>query len=296
MMIAVIALAVINLVLFTAGLKEYGRFKRSEEYECKDEFKFRSLMHMGYGALRIIGFSKYRGRVFEIHKHRFGSVEKTVCYYRAYISNLITACVVLGDIIASFAIAYIRLNGFDIDLVYLCVLGVVAIAAIVYGQYKQNLSAEKTRTDSMLCELPNIVNKITVFQASGLPMETILQRIALEGGEEKNPIYRELEMVAMDISNGKGAVKAIHAMQQRCKRPEISRFASAIVQNLTHGTADCAQVLEGLADEMWRMRRSVDKIRGQKIKEMMLIPTLICFAIVMVIVITPAFMGLDRFV
>ena len=293
---ALILFTIINLLLALLGIKEFRRFKRSEEYKCKKEFRFRTLMFLGFGAMKLLRFKKYRGTVFEIYRHKFGGIEKTIDYYRAYISNMVTACISLFDIIAGFVVAYIYIRGVDEEVFYFGILGVVAIVAIVYGQYHQNLSEERNRTDNIICELPNVVNKIAVLQASGLPMEMVLQRVAKENRSESNPVYNELQIVAADISNGKGAVKAMQSMQQRCKKPEISRFVSAIVQNLTHGTSDCAQMLEMLANDMWRTRRSLDKIRGQKIKEMMLIPTIICFVVVMVIVITPAFIGLDRFV
>lgn len=296
MIYVIMILAIVNLLLAVPGISEYRKFKKSEEYGCKKDFKFRTLMFIGYGFMRLFHFKRYQSKIFEIYHHRYNSIEKTISFYRAYISNMITACVFVLDITMTFICVYVfRYKATD-DVVLFCGLGIVAIVAIVYGQYKQLIAIENNRAESMLAELPNVVNKIVILQACGLPMEPILQRIARDNINDKSPIYREFQTVSTDISNGKGAVKAIQGMNQRCRKPEMTRFTSAIIQNLTHGTEDCALILLNLADEMWKMRRSMDKKRGQMIKEMMLIPTIVCFAIVMLIVIAPAFMGLGSFV
>ncbi len=285
----------INLLLFGVGRKEFKAFKKSEEYRLKDEFKFRSMMFLGFGVMKIGRIKRYKSRLFEIFRRRFNSIEKTVSYYRAIISNLITACVVIFDANVVFTVAYVCKYGLGRDVWLLGALCLVEILCMGYGQYKQVLNYENKRAESVLAELANVVNKISILQASGASMENIIMRIAEEDSGESNPIYKEFQIVAGDISNGKGAVKGMQGMNQRIRKPEMSRFTSAIIQNLTHGTEDCAKVLSNLADEMWKMRRAIDKKKGQFIKEMMLIPTLVCFGVVMVIVIAPAFMGLRAF-
>lgn len=286
----------INLLLWVMGLKEYKIFKNSEEYNDKEEFKFRSLMFMGFGLMRILRIKRYQSRLFEIFRRRFNSIEKTENYYRAILSNLISACVLIFDGNMAFIMAYAFKYGYSSDLLLLVIMCFGEIFAIAYGQYKQVLNYENKRAESILTELANVVNKISILQASGLPMESIILRIAEENDDDQNPIYKEFRIVAGDIANGKGAVKAMQSMNQRVRRPEMSRFTSAIIQNLTHGTEDCSQTLLNLSNEMWKIRRGMDKKKGQFIKEMMLIPTLVCFGIVMIMVIAPAFMGLKSFV
>lgn len=288
----------VSLVLAALGRKGKKRAKDANGnfvWNDKKAFPFMSVISVGYGVLRILPWlaENADSELRHMYYARAREPETAGKRWEAFLANLIAGIIVcvamaLG---AETALIYAHVDH-TTETIVSCMIGVVA-AAIPVRLYKVAKDAERTRTLRICKELPNVINKMIMFLDSGRNMTSVLRKLG--STDYDHPIYEELRTVRTELDNNIPVVTALRRLKERCVSSEMTRLYMILEQNVTKGTSDCDLALQELAVTLWHERNEEARREGAKVKEKLLLPTMLLFVVVLILCVVPAFSMLGSF-
>lgn len=146
----------------------------------------------------------------------------------------------------------------------------------------------KKRRLSMQIDFPEFLNKLTLLVDAGLPVSGAWTKIVEDSkGKSERPLYREMELVYLQIRSGKSEFKAYEEFAKRCRMLEVTKFTAVLLMNLRKGSGELVDSLKALSDECWQGRIHTAKRQGEEASTKLLFPMMLMLAGVMVIVIIP---------
>ena len=74
---------------------------------------------------------------------------------------------------------------------------------------------------------------------------------------------------------------------ERCNVKEIRKFTSLIIQNLNKGNEELAYFMKDLSDEMWEVKKSQVKQKGEKANTQLLLPMMLILIGILIMVMVP---------
>ncbi len=176
------------------------------------------------------------------------------------------------------------------------VLSLFLVAAMPLIWREQQKKALKKRDDQMMSDHPEILNKVMLLLGAGLTFRGAIDRIVGEyerekrEGEEMRYAYEEMCILAQEMRDGQSEISAIENFGKRCCLSPYLKFSSILSQNLKKGAEGMIDILneesyEALEKQKERALR-LGEIAGTKL----LLPMVMMLAIVMGIIMIPAFM------
>ena len=175
--------------------------------------------------------------------------------------------------------------------------GFIASLLIGAAGIRKKDNDKNRKAESMMCDYPNIVNKLVLLLNAGLSTRLAVKRIALDykksalsekkvkwGYEE---IYRTYTEMSMGISERDAYIN----MGKRALIPKYKALSTLLVQNLLRGSRELIGILEEEADNAFEDRKKRAKIAGEKAGTKLLFPMLIMLGIVLIVITVPAFMN-----
>lgn len=176
----------------------------------------------------------------------------------------------------------------DVDFLFIFFAVTLAVLASIWAD--RNLDFKlKDRNQTILIELPEFINKVALLVNAGLTFNASVNRIVTEK-DEPGPLYKELYFVISEINNGKEIKKSYEDFALRCRIPEITRFVSAVLQNINRGSNDFVSALRLMAQEAWEKRKDIAKKQGEEASSKLVFPMVMIFVAVAIIVLAPAMM------
>lgn len=186
-------------------------------------------------------------------------------------------------------------------------LGVIASAAIVIGMDSNLKKLSKIRQVQLLIDYPEIVSKFTLLLNAGMTIRGAFERITAdyqrrierERRDKKHTkstpsyAYEELQVAMRELEVGKPETQVYESFGQRCTLLCYLRFSTIIVQNMKKGTKGIVQMLEMEAMEAFAERKECAKRLGEEAGTKLLGPMIGMLAIVLVIIMVPAFMSFN---
>ncbi len=146
----------------------------------------------------------------------------------------------------------------------------------------------KKRRLSMQIDFPEFLNKLTLLVDAGLPVSGAWTKIVEESkGKSERPLYREMELVYLQIRSGKSEFAAYEEFAKRCRMLEVTKFTAVLLMNLRKGSGELIISLRALSDECWQGRVQMAKRLGEEASTRLLFPMMLMLAGVMIIVIIP---------
>ena len=101
-----------------------------------------------------------------------------------------------------------------------------------------------------------------------------------------------MQRSVIEMQNGTSEVDAIFAFGQRSMTPEIKKFSSTLIQGLTKGNSELAQMLTAQSKEVWNLKMQYVRRQGELANNKLLIPIFMVFAGILIVVIVPIFANL----
>lgn len=182
-------------------------------------------------------------------------------------------------------------------------LGKVSMAFFIYALFlpvlvfyltdreiEQKIAMKKRK---ILIDLPSFLNTLSLLLGAGLSYSAAVQKIISED-QAKRPLYRELQATLSEIQSGKPMSLAYEGFARRCRVPEVTRFVSTVLQNLSRGSSDLARVLCLLSQECWQKRKDIARKQGEEASSKLVFPMVMIFVAVSIIVLAPAIMAMSR--
>lgn len=176
-------------------------------------------------------------------------------------------------------------------------LGILLLGAAVllYGIWdKKNVQhkEEVYRREQMLRDYPQIINTFTLYVGAGMTVKNAWKRMVLECDTERYA-YAEMNWTYREMTTGISEMECYERFGKRCNIRCYQRLGLLLSQNVRKGTKGLTAILEREAMEAFDERKNRAKQEGEKAGTKLLMPMFLMLAVVLVIVIVPAFFSIQ---
>ena len=148
----------------------------------------------------------------------------------------------------------------------------------------------KNRCLQMRFELSDLLDRIALLLDAGVTLWNAIVIVSEDGGE--GALLWEIRQTVRQFSSADGYYyepeAAFEELARRCADPSVSTFVSLIVQNARKGTAELAELLRIQSVHARNERRMLAKQLSDEAATLMLIPSAIVLAAVLVLTAAPA--------
>ncbi len=193
------------------------------------------------------------------------------------------------------AVYYRKMNSRGLVLVMMALL----IGVLLYALEIQNKEKQKEqRKQQMILDYPEIVNKMTLFLGAGMTAKRAWRKVVEDYGRQKEIwgeryAYEEMKRVCHEMERGVAESESYENFGRRCNIQAYLRFGALLSQNLRKGTRGMTQVLKAESIQAFEERKARAKRLGEEAGTKLLLPMFLMLAIVLVIVIVPAFLSVQ---
>ena len=152
----------------------------------------------------------------------------------------------------------------------------------------------ESRKRSIRREYSEIVHKLVLFVGAGMTIRSAFCKVAgdYESKVKKEkilPAYEEMLYTCRELHAGVSEGAAYEHFGQRIGLPEYVRLCALLVQNLKRGNRTLLERLREEADKASEERLQQCKKLGEEAGTKLLVPMVLLLAVVMVIIMIPAF-------
>lgn len=179
----------------------------------------------------------------------------------------------------------------------LMVMGIL-IFLLLYALKWQNQGKEtEKKRKQMLLDYPEIVSKLTLLLGAGMTVKRAFKKIVTDydskDGKEKRYAYEEMKYTCREMESGVMESESYERFGRRCRLQEYVRLGALLSQNLRKGTKGLNDLLRMEAVQAFEERKARAKRLGEEAGTKLLMPMFLMLAVVLVIVIVPAFLSIQ---
>lgn len=149
------------------------------------------------------------------------------------------------------------------------------------------------RREHMKENYPVIVNKFLLYLGAGMPIRRAFQKIALDYRHrrhgEPQPLYEEMLLACNRLQAGISESRVYEMWAARTGLQDCARLSTMLVQNLKKGNAALLARMREEGDRALQEDLNLRRKKGEEAGTRLLAPMVMMMAIVMVLVMVPAF-------
>lgn len=181
---------------------------------------------------------------------------------------------------------------------YVLALGPV-ICLLLMSLQRQNEQKEKEeRERQMMLDYPEIMNKLTLLLGAGMTVKKAWEKIVQDYERQKGSLgvryaYEEMAVAYREMQSGLTEAESYERFGKRCGLKAYRKLASLLDQNLRKGTKGLTALLGAESLLAFEERKAAAKRRGEEAGTKLLLPMFLMLAMVLVIVIIPAFLSIQ---
>lgn len=176
-------------------------------------------------------------------------------------------------------------------------LGLTA-AGLLFCLDRQNRKKEQEETrEQMLRDYPEIISQMTLLLGAGMSSKKAWKKIVdeYEDGKSvrgKRAAYEEMAAAWNEMCSGMPEQDCYERFGSRCGLQCYMKMGALLSQNLKKGTRGAAEALKLEGIQSFEERKALAKRRGEEAGTRLLLPMFLMLAVVLVIVIVPAFFSI----
>ena len=178
---------------------------------------------------------------------------------------------------------------------FLAGMFLIAAAAVLLLKGREQAGAEQKRREQLLYEYPELIMKFTLLVQAGMNVRNAFYKMAGDYQKKKEErisiAYEEVMTTCYEMDGGMSEAEAYYRFGERCGQVRYKTLATLLVQNLQKGSRQLSELLEKESIEAWDERKRKARILGEVASTKLLLPMIMMMAVVMAIVMVPAFMG-----
>ena len=175
------------------------------------------------------------------------------------------------------------------DMLYKMLILLMGLILSILGPKRYITTKLKKRKESIIRELPDVMDLLVVSAEAGLGLDASITRLAQKN---KGVVLAELSAVVKNIQMGVPRRSSFKDMSDRCDVKELSAFTTAIIQAEQLGVP-VKNVLTTQADRLRIERRQRIQAKAMKAPVKMMLPTIgFIFPVIFIILLGPAAMNL----
>lgn len=178
---------------------------------------------------------------------------------------------------------------------YICGLGLLAGLGIVAGEREEKRRNAIKRQKELSLDYPEIVSAISLYVSAGITVRSAMTRIAegysrrlVNGKTKARPGYDVIGVVIRQMQEGVGEESAYGSMGRIAGHKDYSKLGLMLSQNIRHGSAKLASLLEKEEQKAFEERKLAARIMGEEASTRLLIPMIMLLSVVLVILVAPA--------
>ena len=190
---------------------------------------------------------------------------------------------------------YRRMNSRGAVLMVMAIL----MGVLFYVQEIQKRGEkQKEKQRQMMRDYPEIISKLTLFLGAGMTMKRAWKKVVSDYEREKEIwgiryAYEEMKMTYREMESGITEAESYERFGRRCNLQEYIRLGALLSQNIRKGTKGLSHILRLEAAQAFENRKAAVRKYGEEAGTRLLLPMFIMFAVVLVMVIVPAFLSLQ---
>ena len=154
----------------------------------------------------------------------------------------------------------------------------------------------KERDLQLRADYGELLWKMTMLLGAGLTIRGAFMKIAADYQKEKEGrvryAYEEMLSACIEMKSGVAEGTAYENFGRRCGLPGYIKLGSLLSQNLKKGFKGLASILEKEAETSMEERKNMARKLGERAGTKLLFPMILMFAVVLVILIVPAFLSM----
>ena len=164
---------------------------------------------------------------------------------------------------------------------------------------KQNQEKELARRRAqMQRDYPEIISKLTLLLGAGMTVKRAWRKIVMDYEEEKDIwgiryAYEEMRQGCNEMESGITEAESYERFGRRCGMQIYVKLGALLSQNLRKGAKGMNQILKTEASQAFEERKARARRLGEEAGTKLLAPMFLMLAVVLVIVIVPAFMSVQ---
>ena len=175
----------------------------------------------------------------------------------------------------------------------------IMIGILLCALQKQNeKKALEDRKKQMLKDYPDIINKLTLYLGAGMTVKRAWRKVTEGYAREKEEgkeryAYEEMIQTCQQMDSGVTESESYENFGRRCDVQVYIRLGALLSQNLRKGTKGLTELLKLESIQAFEERKAQAKRLGEEAGTKLLLPMFLMLAVVLVIVIVPAFLTLQ---
>lgn len=177
-------------------------------------------------------------------------------------------------------------------------LGSVASVSL-YGLKKQEEKKIKAiEKEQMSRDYPEIVSKMVLLLGAGMTVRNAWKKIVADYSRQKEifgtrKAYEEMSGTLHEIQGGVTEAEGYERFGRRCAQAQYLKLGALLSQNLKKGTGGLTELLRTEAAQAFEERKNAARKIGEEASTKLLLPMFLMLAIVLIIVIVPAFLSVQ---
>ena len=263
------------IYLAITGGKKYQKYTDSS---FAKEFQMSELLCVGFSVMRILHIStKTRAAQAKIREIAEIKGKKYAEYYSYMLLGAKTTYTYTIVIVVMLLSAMSNNKG-------LLFMGLIVGGLLILYLDLALFDKLTARRQEILLDLPQVLSKLTLLVNSGMVLRDAWKRVSITG---ERVLYQEMQNTNLEMENGVAEIDAYRNFAERCNVKEIRKFTSLIIQNLNKGNEELAYFMKDLSDEMWEVKKSQVKQKGEKANTQLLLPMMLILIGILIMVMVP---------
>ena len=177
-------------------------------------------------------------------------------------------------------------------------LGFLSAALFYFSEKQKRTKEEKKRKYQMKMDYPQIINRLILYMGAGMTIRTAWFKTVEEYKKKrektgKRAAYEEMVHTMYEIQRGKTEKECYEDFGNRCGISSYKKFSVMLSQNLQKGSKGLAELLKSEAEDAFEERKNLARKAGEETGTKLLVPMFIMLAIVMAIMVVPAFFSIQ---
>ena len=180
------------------------------------------------------------------------------------------------------------------------IMGIVTAFLLMAVKDRKIMEAAEERRKQLESDHPNILNQYMLYYMAGMNPRSIWYAICQKyeegldkAGKGRRYAYEEMIAARNRMDEGCGELTAYDGFAARCDNVRYRSFVSLVKQAVVKGNDGLYEQLDMEMDKALREMNNRVKIRASEAETKLLLPMFMMLAVVLVIVMIPAFMGLN---
>ena len=173
------------------------------------------------------------------------------------------------------------------------------IGILLYALQKQNIrKAEEERKKQMIEDYPEVISKLTLYLGAGMTVKKAWRKITegyMKEKEDENEryVYEEMRQTCHEMDSGVTEAEGYENFGRRCDLQSYIRLGAQVSQNLRQGAEGLSELLKLESIQAFEERKARAKRLGEEAGTKLLLPMFLMLAVVLIIVIVPAFLTMQ---